>query len=483
MLGYFPKAYPDELIYSVLSRAYVGNGFITYREFAQEVQDNKGASPSVEFLGFLKPEILEQLKSSYEVGNIDELIMKGTQYPYYTRFYTPERKKQALDALIKGESIIDLIRLTTQKEERYIRYCPKCVLDDRSNYGETYWHRSHQMKGVNCCHKHGIRLVSSGLILSGKASPNFHTAEIALQDLEEDIEPAMEKEMMLAQCNKELLDAVIDMEGITTPLVVINNALYDSDLISKRGGAYRLARIEESMADFYRDCPEERFTKSQISKFFAGKRIQPIDYARMALFLGIDIKQLLSPSTQNFCIAEFDQRCRLLLQQGVGVNEAARQLGVTSGTVRDIRDGKLQTEKITQRGKGGCTPKNWDAIDTQYLPLVIDFVASIKAKEDSGERPVKITAYLVAKELGLPNKAFPRLKNCTDYISQFEESREEYWAREIVWAYHHINDTGDKMQYASFRKLLNVRRSYMVAALPFIKDDSIRMTVGNISEK
>ena len=237
MLGYFPKAYPDELIYSVLSRAYVGNGFITYREFAQEVQDNKGASPSVEFLGFLKLEILEQLKSSYEVGDIDELIMKGTQYPYYTRFYTPERKKQALDAIIKGESIIDLIRLTTQKEERYIRYCPKCVLDDRSNYGETYWHRSHQMKGVNCCYKHRIRLVSSGLILSGKASPNFHTAEIALQDLEEDIELAMEKEMMLAQCNKELLDAAIDMEGITTPLVVINNVLYDSDLISKRGGA------------------------------------------------------------------------------------------------------------------------------------------------------------------------------------------------------------------------------------------------------
>lgn len=148
-----------------------------------------------------------------------------------------------------------------------------------------------------------------------------------------------------------------------------------------------------------------------------------------------------------------------------------------------IRDGKLQTEIISQRGKGGCTPKDWDAIDTQYLPLVIDFVASIKAKEDSGERPVRITAYLAAKELGLPNKAFPRLKNCTDYISQFEESREEYWAREIVWAYHYIDAIGDKMQYASFRKLLNVRRSYMVAALPFIKDDSIRMAVGNISEK
>lgn len=102
-----------------------------------------------------------------------------------------------------------------------------------------------------------------------------------MQDLEEDIEPATEKEMMLAQCNKELLDAAIDMEGSATPLVVINNALYDSDFISRRGGAYRLANIEDAMTDFYRDCPEERLTKSQISKFLAGKRIQSIDYARM----------------------------------------------------------------------------------------------------------------------------------------------------------------------------------------------------------
>ena len=53
----------------------------------------------------------------------------------------------------------------------------------------------------------------------------------------------------------------------------------------------------------------------------------------------------------------------------------------------------------------------------------------------------------------------------------------------LCMAYHYIDAIGDKMQYASFRKLLNVRRSYMVAALPFIKDDSIRIAVENLSEK
>lgn len=45
MIGNMPKAYPDELVYSVLSRCYVTDGYMVYREFAEDVFVNKKEAP------------------------------------------------------------------------------------------------------------------------------------------------------------------------------------------------------------------------------------------------------------------------------------------------------------------------------------------------------------------------------------------------------------------------------------------------------
>jgi len=39
-----------------------------------------------------------------------------------------------------------------------MRVCPLCVKEDRERYGETYWHLSHQLQGIDVCHKHGCYL-------------------------------------------------------------------------------------------------------------------------------------------------------------------------------------------------------------------------------------------------------------------------------------------------------------------------------------
>lgn len=42
-------------------------------------------------------------------------------------------------------------------------YCPACACDDRKKYGETYWHRIHQIRGITVCEKHGTVIKSSGI--------------------------------------------------------------------------------------------------------------------------------------------------------------------------------------------------------------------------------------------------------------------------------------------------------------------------------
>lgn len=41
----------------------------------------------------------------------------------------------------------------------FLRYCPICLQYDKEHYGEMYWHRSHQIAGINVCYKHNAYLI------------------------------------------------------------------------------------------------------------------------------------------------------------------------------------------------------------------------------------------------------------------------------------------------------------------------------------
>lgn len=39
-----------------------------------------------------------------------------------------------------------------------LKYCPDCIKADQKRYGESYWHREHQIPYMSICRKHGCRL-------------------------------------------------------------------------------------------------------------------------------------------------------------------------------------------------------------------------------------------------------------------------------------------------------------------------------------
>ena len=55
-------------------------------------------------------------------------------------------------------------------------FCKQCIVDDTNTYGEAYWHRSHQVRGVYVCHKHHIQLQQAAL---RRESREFITVESA----------------------------------------------------------------------------------------------------------------------------------------------------------------------------------------------------------------------------------------------------------------------------------------------------------------
>jgi hypothetical protein len=67
------------------------------------------------------------------------------------------------------------------KSPLWLRYCPVCVNYDKENFGETYWHRLHQVPGVKVCPLHHVFLEDSSVSTQTDSNSSlFITAEQAI---------------------------------------------------------------------------------------------------------------------------------------------------------------------------------------------------------------------------------------------------------------------------------------------------------------
>ncbi len=165
MIGFFPDPYPDELLYSICARYHYRVG---YREKISTARDLFNARTPI---GFTLPNWLKRLISVLPPGHcysVDQLIDEHTLLPFYEPFLSPERVGQIRYVMgEKRRGTPDLIgvgaMLPAKTRPESLRYCPACVDEDRRQYGEAYWHRTHQAPGVTVCAHHTVWLEPSRL--------------------------------------------------------------------------------------------------------------------------------------------------------------------------------------------------------------------------------------------------------------------------------------------------------------------------------
>ena len=144
MISYLPKIYPDELVYSWFCRYYVHSGCFTHKMALDDILYSRHSNASKEFLGHLNPVAKEKIQSIY---SLEKLIFDHTMFSQYARFLSSERKKSALHHL--AHDFCDAHQLfpilPRSDNDRFLKYCPLCVEEDRHTFGEAYWHRIHQI--------------------------------------------------------------------------------------------------------------------------------------------------------------------------------------------------------------------------------------------------------------------------------------------------------------------------------------------------
>lgn len=159
MIGFFPDPYPDELLYSTCARYQERALYRNKTIVGKELFGVRHGSASLHF-----PSRIEHLIANLPPNHhytADDLIDRHTSLPYFTPFMSAERVQQIRKDMKQYASYVaSRTGLTGSiiSFPLWLRFCPLCTRNDIETFGESYWHRLHQMPGVEVCPTHLVWL-------------------------------------------------------------------------------------------------------------------------------------------------------------------------------------------------------------------------------------------------------------------------------------------------------------------------------------
>lgn len=483
MIAYFPAPYPDELLYSQLSRYYTKSGYIAHTYAAEELYVSKIVRPDMEFVNVFTPDALRMITRGTTMENV---VLKHTMFPYYGRFLPLERRQRAFKALVSMTgNYRNLLPIPQSKtgQPRYLQYCPACANHDRKRYGETYWHRTHQMIGMNVCPVHGCYLMNSNVIISGKAPPMLKSAEEVIP-VSEKITEAHEIKRRLAVYMEEVFQADVDMQSDIAVGQFLHSRMANTKYRSVRGEQRNIALLHSDFLEFYQGLSGNWFTEYwQIQKLLNNDRINFYEICLMALFLEVPADNMVNMTLPEKSQQQlFDEEVYRLHDAGLKYPEIAERLNASYNIVKAIGERRYGTyhkpPKIPL--KSGAKPQDWQQIDIDTLPLVKDAIRQLRG--DGTARPRRVTVFAVEKMLHLTSKKISLyLPQCLAEIRKHEETQEQYWAREVVWAANQLRAAGVPLVWRRIRELTNMRRRDLDACAPYIPNYADTLMIEELS--
>lgn len=486
MIVQFPSFLPDELVYSLLARYYVKSGYIRYTFAAEDLFQSKTIRPDIEFVNAYTPAALQMITKDM---SIEDVILKHTMFPYYGRFLHRERRNKAFKALVQMQgNYHNLLPMpkSRNKTDRFLRFCPVCAENDRKQYGEAYWHRMHQFQGIKICPLHKCYLMDSDVIISGKTSPTLVSAETVIPEMmNSPLYCDNEIECKIAEYVADIFSSELDLQGDVTIGQFLHSRLENTPYRSIRGEQRNIALFHADFSEYYKNLPDNHFTELwQIQKVLTDDRVNFYEICLLALFLNIPAADLVNMELPEKSQEQrFDEQVYRLHEQGLKYPEIARRLNASYDTVKAIGEQRYKAyhKEPEKPLKGGVKAYDWEQIDRDTLPLIKDAIRKLQG--DGVSRPKKVTVFAVEKILNLSSKRISFLPMCKVEIKMYEESQEQYWAKEVVWAVNKIIREGDVLNWKHIRNLTNMKKIDVFRCLPELQqiaDDDMVELVRNL---
>lgn len=473
--GFFPSFYPDELAYSLFARYHIKSGNIHFSETSQELFGKVIINPELEFIDILTP-----TTRAYLTRNISmkQVVLEHTMFKQYARFQTDEKRNELYQLLYHTKGYYaNAITINHKEENGTLKYCPICAKKDREIYGETYWHRIHQLRGLTICPVHFCKLHTSNVRLKKTEALQMIAAET--EAVNEAVEMSTnETEIKLAQYLIAVFELPLDLENKTSVSQFLCSKIDNTQYIAKTGGTKKVALLYDDLREYYMGVNDNGLGISQrhhIEKLVDGYKKDFLSVCELALFLNISPEELCAMKLPDKTKQElFKEEVLALRGQGIGYNRIARMLGVSSATVRKALGvlPKYDYSKCNVKTKSGAIKQDYAKLDKELFPKVEKVIND--CNNTGMQRPKRVSINAIQKLLGLAPKMFEKLPMCRELILSSMETQEEYWAREVAWAVDIVEQEGKELCITRIYDLTNINKRQLTSCLDKIKDKTLR---------
>jgi len=171
------------------------------------------------------------------------IAAKHTLYPYWVITYPPDFRAEADHAINGGAPSEEVERSSVIKTRRswskYLKYCPLCVAEDNSTYGETYWRRQHQLSEIFYCAKHQVRLVNSDVLVRRATTGFYSASSVAASvydaDAPDALAPYKDKLLKIGKEGEWLINHGLEVDWVANGYKKYTLLLRDKGLASLQG--------------------------------------------------------------------------------------------------------------------------------------------------------------------------------------------------------------------------------------------------------
>ena len=236
---------------------------------------------------------------------------------------------------------------------------------------------------------------------------------------------------------------------------VFNEKTSNTKYRSPRGQVCRITSLYNDFADFYKGLFVEIPEQWKVHKILTGQRFDFFEVVLLGFFLGIEPQdyqgETKSEKTQN---EVFDIKIHLLHEEGLSYSQIANKMGLSLDTIKNAAYlSKRKTKpRMNKGGKPGRRPLDWDSLDSEILPKVVETINELK----SSDKPQRITVGGVARLVGLKSKQIDKLTQCKAEIEQHCQSQEEFCAEKVLGAWRVLSKEGRIISIKQIRLKTNM---------------------------
>ena len=207
LIAQFPIPQHDELLGSVLARFIKCQGIRDDKVALDVLFGNRKIVPSPLLQGHIG-ELHTNVGHVWRIQPID-IVERHTLLPLFKPFLPADRYNMLLTNLIEQKLNTGTLRTgmnaSIMKWPSQYHICPDCWRDQLHREGYSYWQRLFQCPGVESCPEHGIRLISTKILL-GSDRRHYFTGAEGVQMPSGKVTPAECKQLQLSSMVRQLLD-------------------------------------------------------------------------------------------------------------------------------------------------------------------------------------------------------------------------------------------------------------------------------------